>query len=66
MMMGIATLANEKNNEVTRCDSTWNNARVPRDSILGMLLDLDKGTLTIYKDNQRLGVMISGLAGEYY
>ena len=54
-----------ENSEAAGGDSTWNDARVPRDSILGMLLDLEEGTLTIYQDNQRLGVMKSGLAGEY-
>lgn len=46
-------------------DSTWNNARVPRDSVLGILLNLDEGTLSIYQDNQKLGIMKSGLEGEY-
>ena len=34
-------------------------------SILGLLLDLDEGTLTIYKDNRRLGVMKEGLEGSF-
>ena len=32
---------------------------------LGLLLDLDEGTLTAYKGGTRLGVMIDGLAGDY-
>ena len=32
---------------------------------LGLLLDLDEGTLTVYKDGTRLGVMMDGLSGEY-
>ena len=32
---------------------------------LGLLLDLDEGTLTAYKGGTRLGVMMEGLAGEY-
>eukprot|EP01046_Picozoa_sp_COSAG06_P012757 COSAG06_NODE_759_length_12508_cov_9.809171_2_plen_55_part_00 len=30
-----------------------------------MLLDLDQGTMTVYKNNERLGVMATGLSGEY-
>ena len=33
--------------------------------ILGMLLNLDDGTLTVYKNNRRLGVMKDGLSGPY-
>jgi hypothetical protein len=32
---------------------------------IGMLLDLDQGTMTVYKNNERLGVMATGLSGEY-
>ena len=31
----------------------------------GLLLDLNEGTLTLYKNGRRLGVMKSGLIGEY-
>lgn len=30
-----------------------------------MLLDLDKGTLTVYTNGRRLGAMTSKLSGEY-
>ena len=30
-----------------------------------MLLDLDQGSMTVYKSVQRLGVMATGLSGEY-
>jgi hypothetical protein len=30
-----------------------------------MLLDLDQGTMTVYKSDERLGVMATGLSGEY-
>ena len=33
--------------------------------VLGLLLDLDKGTLEVYKNGCRLGVMKDGLSGEY-
>lgn len=33
---------------------------------IGLLLDLDAGTLTIFKNSQRLGVMATDLSGEYY
>lgn len=32
---------------------------------LGMLLDLDEGILSVYKNGRKLGVMKRGLAGEY-
>ena len=32
---------------------------------LGMLLDLDEGTLSVYKNGRKLGVMKRGLAGPY-
>eukprot|EP01046_Picozoa_sp_COSAG06_P003938 COSAG06_NODE_158_length_21760_cov_36.036979_6_plen_319_part_00 len=32
---------------------------------IGMLLDLDQGTVTVYKNDVRLGVMATGLSGEY-
>ena len=32
---------------------------------IGLLLDLDKGTLSVYKNGRRLGVMKEGLTGDY-
>ena len=32
---------------------------------VGLLLDLDEGTLSVFKNGRRLGVMIEGLDGEY-
>jgi hypothetical protein len=32
---------------------------------IGMLLDLDQGTMTVYKNDERLGVMATGLSGKY-
>ncbi|EJK74263.1 hypothetical protein THAOC_04069, partial [Thalassiosira oceanica] len=32
---------------------------------VGMLLNLDEGTLTVYKNNRQLGVMKNGLSGSY-
>jgi hypothetical protein len=32
---------------------------------VGMLLDLDQGTMTVCKNDERLGVMATGLSGEY-
>ena len=32
---------------------------------IGMVLDLDEGTLDVYKNDRRLGTMMSGLVGEY-
>lgn len=35
------------------------------DGEIGMLLDSDEGTLTVYKNGRKLGVMKRGLAGAY-
>jgi hypothetical protein len=32
---------------------------------IGLLLDLDQGSMTVYKNDKRLGVMATGLSGEY-
>jgi hypothetical protein len=32
---------------------------------IGMLLDLDQGSMAVYKNDERLGVMATGLSGEY-
>jgi hypothetical protein len=32
---------------------------------IGLLLDLDQGTMTVYKNDERLGVMATDLSGEY-
>ena len=32
---------------------------------VGLLLDLDEGTLSVYKNRRKLGVVKSGLAGQY-
>jgi hypothetical protein len=32
---------------------------------IGMLLDLDQGSMTVYTNDERLGVMGTGLSGEY-
>lgn len=51
----------------TDCDP-WDGTEVeevfPGDEI-GMLLDLDEGSLSVYKNGRNLGVMKRGLAGEY-
>jgi hypothetical protein len=37
----------------------------PGEDTFGMLLDLDEGTLAVYKNDRKLGVMKRGLAGQY-
>jgi hypothetical protein len=32
---------------------------------IGLLLDVDAGTLTVHKNDERLGVMATGLEGRY-
>ena len=60
-----------------QCDWTdWDNARrqnlnwqgnegLGSSGAVGLLLDLDEGTLSVFKDGRRLGVMKDGLDGEY-
>jgi len=45
---------------------TWEGmeSMSPGDNI-GMLLDLDEGTLSVYRNGRKLGVMRRGLAGQY-
>ena len=38
---------------------------VERDWNFGLLLDLNEGTLSVFKNGRRLGVMKDGLGGEY-
>ena len=47
-------------------DEEWEGReRIEERCEVGLLLDLDEGTLTVYKDERRLGVMKGGLGGEY-
>ena len=44
----------------------WNGMeRLSGSYEIGMLLDLDEGTLSVYKNGRKLGVMKRGLAGHY-
>ena len=53
----------------------WNNERgcpewqgregLEESGTIGLLLDLDEGTLSVFKNGRRLGVMEEGLGGEY-
>ena len=59
------------------CSSDWREGYAVRDEwdgmeglfspscTIGMLLDLDEGTLSVYKNGRKLGVMKRGLAGQY-
>jgi hypothetical protein len=45
---------------------TWDGREgMPSGDKMGMLLDLDEGTLSVYKNRRKLGVMKRGLAGPY-
>ena len=44
--------------------SSYGSALVNGD-VLGFALDMDAGTITVYKNNTSLGVMFSGLSGSY-
>ena len=44
----------------------WDGQEIPSSSCkVGMLLDLDEGTLSVYNNGRKLGVMKRGLAGHY-
>ena len=55
-----------RNDERSRAGTAWEGMEptTPGDE-LGMLLNLDKGTLSVYKNGRKLGVMKRGLEGEY-
>jgi hypothetical protein len=48
-------------------DHDWEGMQTAEDEDdrIGLLLDLDQGTMTVYKNDERLGVMATGLSGEY-
>ncbi|EJK47999.1 hypothetical protein THAOC_33241, partial [Thalassiosira oceanica] len=48
-------------------DNTWSGNEVlgVDPCTIGLLLDLNAGTLTVYRNSRRLGVMKRGLTGEY-
>eukprot|EP01046_Picozoa_sp_COSAG06_P023378 COSAG06_NODE_1852_length_8164_cov_4.582275_6_plen_289_part_00 len=47
------------------CD--WEGRQIAREvgDRIGVLLDLDQGSMTVYKNDERLGVMATGLSGKY-
>ena len=47
-------------------DSNWDESESASvGDEIGMLLDLDEGTLSVYKNGRKLGIMKRGLAGPY-
>ena len=47
---------------------TWEGQEPTRETAsfkIGFALDLNEGTLVVYKNDRRLGTMMSGLVGEY-
>ena len=53
------------NNEIWQESWEGMQAAFEEGDCIGLLLDLDKGSLTVYKNDKRLGVMQTGLSGEY-
>ena len=52
-------------NTLMKC-SQWNGSEgFNNGDEIGMLLDLNVGTLSIYKNGRYLGILKDGLAGEY-
>ena len=64
---GTCEWSNWARNSSDKHEDRWDGMRgfSIYDGELGLLLDLDEGTLTVYKDGTRLGVMMNGLSGEY-
>jgi hypothetical protein len=48
-------------------DRNWEGMQgaMEQGDCIGLLLELDQGTMTVYKNDERLGVMATGLSGEY-
>ena len=67
MWAGWDSKKDDPNDQFNYIESTkWKGMEtLPPGSILGLLLDLDEGTLTVYKDKRRLGVMKDGLDGSF-
>ena len=46
-------------------DITWRESFSGSEGALGLLLDLDEGTLSVYNNGHMVGVMERGLVGHY-
>ncbi len=58
--------SNWKGNRRTPWVSDWEGMENAQESsTIGLLLDFDNGTLSVYKNGRRLGMMKDGLSGEY-
>ena len=55
----------EEGEEEERSRIDWEGESCGTGDTIGMLLNLDEGTLTVYKNNRRLGVMTGALTGSY-
>jgi len=68
-LLGLATincLSSGWDDEINNETESWEGSEsISLGDELGMLLDLDEGTLTVYKNGRKLGVMKRGLAGPY-
>jgi len=51
--------------ETTQTIDDWYGMEHALDGDVGLLLDLDVGTLSVYKNRRRLGIIKDGLSGEY-
>eukprot|EP00956_Cyclotella_meneghiniana_P014699 scaffold22130_cov62-Cyclotella_meneghiniana.AAC.3 len=67
MWVGWDSKKDDPNDQMKYPETTkWNGMEtLPPGSTLGLLLDLDEGTLTVYKNKRRLGVMKDGLEGSF-
>ena len=63
------TLIDDIDENATSCQRfDWDGMEATHDNKsfkIGLVLDLDEGTLDVYKDDRRLGTMMSWLYGEY-
>ena len=68
-LLGLSTkkcLSSGWNDKLNNNIESWEGSEtMSSGDEVGMLLDLDEGTLTVYKNGRELGVMKRGLAGPY-
>ena len=63
---GKCCISNWEDSDRDLMGNTWDGMEATASGVeLGMLLDLDEGTLSVYKNGRKLGVMKRGLAGPY-
>ena len=65
--MDVETAVNNRLQNLSHPFFNWEGIEGTREASfkIGLELDLDEGTLDVYKNGRRLGTLMSGLVGEY-